>query len=201
MGTKPFAIAALVFAATANADEIKLTTGPVDNQVFQRNAEQVANIPLTGTAVGKKVNNKDVEARLLTPDGTAVSGFDWAPLGKIQKLKWMGEVKRVPVGGPYRLEVRLPGTDSVLAVSNLLVGDLWVLAGQSNMEGHGDLVDVQQSSPLVHSFDLADRWVVAEEPLHTLVNATDPVHWPLNSEKIPERYSGEKLDNYIMARK
>jgi len=32
---------------------------------------------------------------------------------------------------------------------------------------------------------MADRWGIAEEPLHTVVNAVDPVHWPLNAQKEP----------------
>lgn len=201
MRIQPLVIAAACFAVAAFAQEIRITAGPVDNQVFQRNGDQTADIQLGGTAAGKKVNGKDVEARLIAADTTTLPGFDWTPVGKIQKLKWYGAVKRVPVGGPYRLEVRMQGSDSAATIANLLVGDLWVLAGQSNMEGHGDLIDVQQPSPLVHSFDMADRWGVAEEPLHTAVNAADPVHWPLNAQKEPERLSGERLERYVVNRK
>lgn len=190
------------FLGAAGAQEIRLISGPVDNQVFQRNPEQTADISFSGSATGKKLNGKDVEARLIAADSTAVPGFDWSAVAKIQKLKWGGELKRVPVGGPYRLEVRLQGSmDAAISISNLLVGDLWVLAGQSNMEGHGDLVDVQPPSPLVHSFDMSDRWLVADEPLHTVVSAVDPVHWPLNAERVPERLSGQPLENYVTNRK
>ena len=96
----------------------------------------------------------------------------------MQKLEWTADLGGIPAGGPYRIELRIQGTNAVAQVDNILVGDLWVLAGQSNMEGMGELVDVQQPDPLVHSFDLADNWVVAEEPLHTLVSAADRVHWP-----------------------
>jgi sialate O-acetylesterase len=196
-----FSIAIACAAGVAYGDEIRIVSGPADNQVFQRNADQTADFPLSGVAIGKKVNNKDVEARLTGADTAPLPGFDWSPVGKIVKLKWSGAIKHVPAGGPYRLEVRLQGTDPVLSVANLLVGDLWVLAGQSNMEGFGYLVDVQQSSPLVHTFDLADRWGVAEEPLHTLVNAVDPVHWPLNAQREPERLAGAPLETYVLNRK
>ena len=194
-------IAFVALTATAFAQDIKIISGPVDNQVLQRNADQTADIQFSGTAVGKKANGKDIEARITGPDTNALPGLDWAPIGKIQKLKWGGELKRVPVGGPYRLEVRMQGSETVASVANLLVGDLWVLAGQSNMEGHGDLIDVQPPSPLVHSFDMTDHWVIAEEPLHTVVNAVDPVHWPVNDQKEPERLTGERLDAYIASRK
>jgi sialate O-acetylesterase len=42
---------------------------------------------------------------------------------------------------------------------------------------------------------------VAEEPLHTLVNAADPVHWPLNAQNQPERLTGERLETYVVNRK
>lgn len=196
-----FLIAIAAVTLTAFAQDIKIISGPADNQVFQRNADQTADIQFSGTALGKKVNGKDIEARITGADTTPLPGFDWSPIGKIQKLKWGGELKHVPVGGPYRVEVRMQGSDSVATVANLLVGDLWVLAGQSNMEGHGDLIDVQPPSPLVHSFDMADHWIIAEEPLHTVVSAADPVHWPLNEQKEPERLTGQRLEAYLASRK
>jgi len=199
--TKPLVFAAACLAASAFAQDLRITVGPVDNQVVQRNADQSADLRLAGTAASKKANNKEIEARLLTTDNNVLPGFDWTSIGKVQKLKWSGDVKRVPAGGPYRLELRVQGADSSISVANLLVGDLWVLAGQSNMEGFGDLVEVQPPSPQVHSFDMADRWVVAEEPLHNLMNATDAVHWPLNAQRQPERLTGERLETYVINRK
>ncbi len=152
----------------------------MDNQVLQRNADQTGDLQFSGTAASRKSNGKDIEARLIGPDSAPIPGFDWSSTGKVQKLKWAGELKHVPAGGPYRLEIRTQGSDSSISIANLLVGDLWILAGQSNMEGVGNLVDVQEPSPLVHTFDMADRWGAAEEPLHTLVNAADPV--PLAAE-------------------
>jgi sialate O-acetylesterase len=193
---------ALFFAGAGYGQEIHITSGPADNQVLQRDAEQTGRIALSGTVSGKKVDGKEMEARLLDARSADLPGFRWARLGKIQKQHWTGELKGIPTGGPYRLEVRMVGVEaSVISVANLLVGDLWVLAGQSNMEGHGDLLDVQQPAPLVRNFDMADRWRQAEEPLHTVVSAVDPVHWPLNAENQPERLSGQPLENYLANRK
>ena len=52
---------------------------------------------------------------------------------------------------------------------HVYVGDLWILAGQSNMQGYGDMIDVETPSPYVHSFESRYDWVIAEEPLHRLV--------------------------------
>ena len=201
VGMRRIVLTGVLSVLAAFGQEIKVVSGPVDHQVLQRNADQTADLEISGSAAGKKVNGKDIEARLTAADTSALPGFDWAPVGKVQKLKWSGALKRIPVGGPYRLEIRMQGVDSVVSIADLLVGDLWVLAGQSNMEGHGDLVDVQQPVPLVHSFDMADRWRAAEEPLHTTVNAVDPVHWPLNAQKEPERLAGERLETYLANRR
>ncbi len=127
--------------------------------------------------------------------------FDWIPAAKVQKTMWTGVLRKVPTGGPYRIDVRLEDATFVFTINQILVGDLWILAGQSNMEGHGDLVNVQPPVELVHSFDMADEWMMAKEPLHTEVSAADAVHWPLNAERQPERLTGEKLATYIAERK
>jgi sialate O-acetylesterase len=58
----------------------------------------------------------------------------------------------------------------------VFVGDLWVLAGQSNMQGVGDLVDVTPPHPRVMMLGMDTRWSQAEEPLHWLSDLPDPVH-------------------------
>jgi len=77
-----------------------------------------------------------------------------------------GETVELPTSGPYE----------VGGAKNVLVGDLWVLAGQSNMEGVGDLVDIETPHPLVHSFQSREQWAVAEEPLHWLGESPRPIH-------------------------
>ena len=61
-------------------------------------------------------------------------------------------------------------------VGPFFVGDLWVLAGQSNMEGYGDLKDTTPPHPKVMLFGMDRTWRPAEEPLHWLVDSPDPVH-------------------------
>ena len=61
-------------------------------------------------------------------------------------------------------------------VGPVFVGDLWVLAGQSNMEGVGDLIDVTPPHPRVMLLGMDGKWAQAEEPLHWLVDSPDPVH-------------------------
>lgn len=163
-----FALAALTWA-----QELRVSAGAVDRQVFQRGPGNTATIELGGTA--DRLSG-DIEARL-TSAGKAVRGFSWARIATAAGATWTGAVKDVPAGGPYTLEIRARGAMPVL-VRDLLVGDLWVLAGQSNMEGYGDLTDFQQPDPRVHSYTMTEEWSVASEPLHELSASIDPVHWP-----------------------
>lgn len=179
------------------AQDLKISSGAGDEQVIQRNAEERGDLKLGGTSPS---NGKYIEARVLKKDGSVLTGFDWKVVNKVERSHWEGEIKGIPTGGPYKVEVRVAGTASPAALNNVLVGDLWVLAGQSNMQGVGDLIDVQKPSELIHSFDMADHWGVAQEPLHTLVNAADRIHWPRNKEKQQVRYEGEQLRIFLEQR-
>jgi sialate O-acetylesterase len=191
------ALALFVCAPFVAAQEVTIQ-GVVSRQVLQRDADEHATLKITGSAPAR-ANNRFVEGRITQKDAP-LPGLDWTPLGKVQRGAWSGDF-RIPTGGPYKLEVRVAGLAGTVAVDEILVGDLWVLAGQSNMEGVGDLVDVQPPFPLINSFDLTDRWVEAREPLHLLVNAVDPVHWRKNAAGQPERLSGAALDEFIANRK
>src|SRR5262249_44268940 len=79
----------------------------------------------------------------------------------------------VPTGGPYQLSatVKVGGKEQMLTVGPLFVGDLWVLAGQSNMIGYGDLIDVTPPHPQVMALGTDGRWMQARDPLHWEINA------------------------------
>ncbi|HEY4387907.1 MAG TPA: sialate O-acetylesterase [Ktedonobacteraceae bacterium] len=88
-----------------------------------------------------------------------------------------GQVLELPVGGPY----------TVGDAHDILVGDLWVLAGQSNMEGVGALVDVETPDPFVHSLQMREAWAIAEEPLHRLCESPRLIHHKLmGAEIVPD---------------
>jgi len=88
-----------------------------------------------------------------------------------------GEQAALPTGGPY----------GVGGAQDVLVGDLWVLAGQSNMEGVGDLVDVETPAARVRSYQSREQWAVAEEPLHWLGESPRLVHHKLaGRETVPD---------------
>ena len=53
--------------------------------------------------------------------------------------------------------------------------DIWVLAGQSNMQGAGRTPDTL-TDPKIWMMNLDDRWMVAREPLHRIFEATAPAY-------------------------
>lgn len=183
----------LLVATLAVATQAIEITSPVEFQVVQRADHNRADIKITGKATG------NIEARVVSRSGTVLPGLDWKPLGPARSGAFSGSIAQVPIGGPYTLEVRAAGQTA--SVKNILVGDLWILAGQSNMEGVGNLTDTMPPHEMIHSFDQSDVWQVATEPLHSLPDSADPVHWRKNKEGKLERLIGDAKATYMQTRK
>lgn len=64
--------------------------------------------------------------------------------------------------------------------------DVWVLAGQSNMQGCAPLNRALAPDPRVRCFTSAGKWEVAEEPLHRYWESYTPVHQNLLRPGLPE---------------
>lgn len=130
---------------------------PLPGRVFQRGRNGRATIPL---------EDGIARARVLSGKKTVCG---WAPSP--------GGVEGVPTGGPYTLETETTGGQRH-QVKDLYVGDLWLLAGQSNMDGYGKLIDLEPASRHVRCFYYNETWDTARDPLCVLVDSIDPVHWP-----------------------
>ncbi|KAI9492804.1 SGNH hydrolase-type esterase domain-containing protein [Zychaea mexicana] len=89
-----------------------------------------------------------------------------------------GKIQTFGMGGPYVID----GAHSVY------VGDIWVMAGQSNMRGHGYYNDVYNNNnnndrsailepkASIHLFQSNERWAIAQEPTHKLAESPRAVH-------------------------
>ena len=119
----------------------------------------------------------EVFGRVLA-NGQPLCGLDWHLIGRAADGTCVVTLRRIPVGGPYRVELEVRDADghalTAWSADHVLVGDIWILAGQSNMEGRGDLADAETPSPLVCCYGLNERWSIAEEPLHWLNESLDP---------------------------
>lgn len=145
----------------------EVTSGLADYQVLQRGVDGTASATLkgrSGHAGSLRVSVVRGRHRL------RVAGFVDKKLGRIQAGDWTVHLSRLPTGGPYRLTfvvVDDAGAELVThAVEQVLVGDVWVLAGQSNMVGRAELENVEKPHELVHVFRPEGGWAQAEEPLH-----------------------------------
>jgi len=107
-------ISVLLSAAASGARaEVKLNSLFSDGAVLQRGVV----VPVWGTANdGERVTVKFQEQ---TVSATARGG------------RWLVRLKRLKAGGPYTLSVA--GESNTLVISNVLVGEVWLCSGQSNM--------------------------------------------------------------------
>jgi len=136
-------------ASSAPAQPVFLLQEPVAYRVYQRDLQGRAQIPLVIVPSQK-------EASVISAELTGVApGVCWFADGKFHG---------VPTGGPYAVNARMKvgGAEQVVSVGPLFVGDLWVLAGQSNMQGYGDLIDVTTPDPRVMSLELDRTWAPAK---------------------------------------
>ncbi len=110
----PLVLVALLPASFIQA-EVKLADIFGDHMVLQRNIK----LPVWGWAgAGEKIS-------VQLGSGTAVSATADA------QGKWRVELPALPAGGPHELNVS--GTNTV-KIQDILIGEVWVCSGQSNME-------------------------------------------------------------------
>ncbi|HEV2692188.1 MAG TPA: sialate O-acetylesterase [Verrucomicrobiae bacterium] len=134
---------------------------PLDYQVFQRQTHDdgkiTVDIALDTTARGTLTNLDTLEVRL--------TGFDaWQSLPFDSRVRRFRTELAAPAGGWYRLEVRLGGGEVVVSavVEHVGVGEVFVIAGQSNSANHGE---EKQSATNSHVVAFGNgRWQPAADP-------------------------------------
>lgn len=144
---------------------MNITSGLFSRMVLQRCCE--GGHPLSGVCEGPG----PVAARVVLGSRVVFAG----EVGKAAAGRFSATLPVLAPGGPYELTLEIPGGGSVV-VADVLVGDVWLLGGQSNMQGCGALVDAAKPHPDVRAFFMDDRWAVAKDPIHNVWTAVDPVH-------------------------
>jgi len=172
---------------------MQIISGLFDSIVLQRTDGDVSAAAIAGQCAGAGV----MTARVCGAEGV-LPGLDGAVVGQAAGGKFTAMLAGMPVGGPYT--VTLAVGDETLTVSDVLVGDVWIAAGQSNMEGLGKLVNTPLPSALVNSLDQTDVWVNAADPLHRWPDTIDPAHWGANAQGKRERMTGPALEEWIATR-
>jgi len=111
-----FALAVLA-APMANAQAVQLAPIFQDHAVLQR--DRPINVWGVAPSAGGSIT--------VTLNGTTVGTSSARP------GHWWADLPAMPAGGPYTLTVSLDG-HVVQTISDILVGDIWLCSGQSNME-------------------------------------------------------------------
>lgn len=131
------------------------------NVLFSDNAvlQQGRPVPVWGTATdGERVIVKIAGQEVAT---TAENG------------RWLVQLKPLAAGGPYTMTIS--GASSTVTIANLLVGEVWICSGQSNMERHLGLQEGQKpitnwkeeaaaaNYPLIRHFGVTQKAALSPE--------------------------------------
>lgn len=148
-----------------------------DYMIIQRSADGFGRATFAGEFNG---GDYTVVARVMRED----DNFTVVPwqVCTITESGWEVELT-VPEGGLYRFEARVcSGVASpcnnnydwcplIACVQHVGVGDVFVMAGQSNMSGYGRDPAYDPPELGVHLFDNRGQWVLAAHPLNSVPNA------------------------------
>ncbi|MHB0856372.1 MAG: sialate O-acetylesterase [Anaerolineae bacterium] len=153
--------------------------GPTDWQIIQQDPEGKASLSLRGEWSGEPGGL--VQVRLVREDTSAPvsSSLDWQDTETTPDGRWFHTLPGVPAGGLYRLETRYNGRDNPAGewasrgdLRHFLgVGDLWVIAGQSNAAGFGRGPVDDPPELGIHVFRNSECWALATHPLNESTEA------------------------------
>ena len=133
---------------------MNILSGLSNGQVLQRLGSRGATVLLHGIST----EHGPVRATLFKANA-ALKGWNKRAVGKIVRGKFSVKLSSIPVGGPYRLRLEAGGQRADIA--SFFVGDVWILAGQSNMEGLGDMTGPAKPHPLIRAFSMRHEWRLA----------------------------------------
>lgn len=162
---------------------MELTTGLFENMVLQRTCLGVCDVGVGGVCGC----DGDLVASVAAESGD-IGEFADSVIGAAAAGAFQGRLHGIPAGGPYCVEIAVRRNGKTLdsaVVRNVMVGDVWLLAGQSNMQGYGLLENAMEGHAWVRAFYMDDRWDIARDPIHNLYAAVDDVHGGIPGAPMP----------------
>ncbi len=151
--------ACIALSGTIRSGQAQTEERPYVSPVFGSNMvlQRKIPVPVWGWTQPDEKVTVSIEGR----SATATAGSDG---------KWTVRLQPLPVGGPYKM--RIEGPKQTVTFDNILVGDVWICSGQSNMEmGIGNVNDAQKEiadadHPQIRLFTVMKK--VAYEPKASL---------------------------------
>ena len=164
---------------------VLIEVGPQDWQIHQRGPDDTATIHLAGRWLTPQPHKKAIVAVRLVreSDGEPVlRSLNWVRATTTRTGRWQVQLSDVPAGGLYRIETALQLDDGPVEwgqrgdmVHHIGVGDIWLITGQSNSEGHGKSPAPDAPELGVHMFHARGQWALATHPLG---DSTDTCYLP-----------------------
>lgn len=171
---------------------VTITKGAAPYQIFQQRADGTAEIHLFGQCRRihqsfelplqfEEINTGDVtvKARIARED-SGENIVPWTKCNVTDNACWDIVFDAVPYGGLYRIETYMEyaGWDGLSTtrgdiVHNIGVGDVFVIAGQSNAAGRAKTPVTDTPELGVHVFRPSEKWDIATHPL---ADTTDGIH-------------------------
>lgn len=142
---------------SAQDSEIALNS-PLDYQVFQLDERQTGKVLIAGRAT---VACDSIQVQVSGPHSEGA----WTPIAFDSFAQEFHDEISAPAGGFYQVQVRLlrGGTQVALStVPHVGVGEVFVIAGQSNSTNYGE-VSQRTETGMVVSFS-GSSWVIANDP-------------------------------------
>ncbi len=162
-------------------NRLTITTGLLDHMVLQRTTAKNAVVTISGRS--PFAGRLSATIRMAKGNGKSKGKGKLLNAGRIPSGQFRISLGPIGVGGPYDITFTLEGPGALSAtalVSDVLVGDVWILGGQSNMQGCGLLTKDFVPHPAIRAFFMDDCWAPAKDPFHNLWQAVDPVHESIN---------------------
>lgn len=154
--------------------QFQITEGLSDYQIIQRNRQNRAHLSFTVQAQ----QDGKVTAKI-TRGSQTLKGFGRCAAGTISNGAGNLQIKGLPTGGPYTIDLMM-GKQRVARISQICVGDLWIMGGQSNMQGVGVMRDALKPQRCVHMFSMRDEWAKAKDPINHAPTALDKAYHGLD---------------------
>lgn len=128
----------------------------------------------------ENLKNPKVLVRIVREDTSDII-IPWMPGALYDKNKWKISIREIPAGGLYRIETCLSPEDNTALewsirgdmIHHIGVGDIFVIAGQSNSAGYGKdpIFDAPQLG--VHLLRNSGEWDLATHPMN---ESTGTIH-------------------------
>jgi pimeloyl-ACP methyl ester carboxylesterase len=156
-----FQSAELVEFVKAHAGPLIAISSPLDHQVIQRTSKKNGPITISGEFIDLAAKEFTVEGRLTVNEQPG----KWRRLTVDRKHGTFHGTWEAPAGGWHRLEVRAVSKGEILAealVEHVGIGEVFVVAGQSNSANHGSEKQ-ETKTGLVAAFD-GEGWQLSRDP-------------------------------------